>query len=119
MRTRKMIIRQIAKDVQMRPMDLTQGFGLAKLAVLKLTELERKVSPDLYSLLEEQLLGFGGDMQIEMAEDLVIFAKEQIAKTTGCQGADYVLDVCYAWIASELGILKRDFIKKVYNRATH
>ena len=47
MRTRKMIIRQIAKDVQMRPMDLTQGFGLAKLSVLKLTELERKVSPDL------------------------------------------------------------------------
>ena len=114
-----MIIRQIAKDVQMIPVDLTLGFGLTRLAVVKLTEIERKVSPELYSLLEEQLLGFSGDMQIEMAEDLVIFAKEQIAKTTGCQGADYVLDVCYVWIAAELGILKRDFVMKLYNNANN
>ena len=117
MRTRKMIIRKIANDVQMYPVDITQGFGLATLAVLKLAEIERKVSSELYSLLEEQLLGFSGDMQIEMAEDLVIFTKGHIAKTTGCQGADYVLDVCYAWIAAELGILKRGFVKKLYNTA--
>ena len=36
-----MIIRQIAKDVQMIPVDLTLGFGLTKLAVVKLTEIER------------------------------------------------------------------------------
>ena len=49
----------------------------------------------------------GADMQLEMAENLVVFACEHIAHTTGCDSVDMVLDVCYSWIAAEQGILKK------------
>jgi hypothetical protein len=55
----------------------------------------------------QQLLGFHGDMQLDMAENLVVFACEHIAHTTGCDSVDMVLDVCYSWIAAEQGILKK------------
>ena len=51
----------------------------------------------------------GADMQLEMAENLVVFACEHIAHTTGCDSVDMVLDVCYSWIAAEQGILKKSY----------
>ena len=66
-------------------------------------------SPQLYGMLMQQLLGFHGDMQLEMAENLVVFACEHIAHTTGCDSVDMVLDVCYSWIAAEQGILKHSY----------
>jgi hypothetical protein len=48
-------------------------------------------------------------MQLEMAENLVVFACEHIAHTTGCDSVDMVLDVCYSWIAAEQGILKHSY----------
>ena len=72
-----------------------------------MSSMEKEVSPQLYGMLEQQLLGFHRDMQQEMAEDLVIFAYEHLAHTTGCSSADLVLDVCYTWIAQEQGIVKR------------
>ena len=65
-----------------------------------------KVSPQLYGMLIQQLLGFHADMQLEMAENLVVFAYQHIANSTGCPSVDFILDVCYTWIATEQGILK-------------
>jgi hypothetical protein len=48
-------------------------------------------------------------MQLEMAEDLAIFACEQIAHSTGCPSVDFTLDICYTWIAAELGIIKKGY----------
>ena len=70
---------------------------------------EEKTAGELYGMLMQQLLGFHGDMQLEMAENLVVFACEHIAHTTGCDSVDMVLDVCYSWIAAEQGILKKSY----------
>ena len=62
-----------------------------------------------FEMLKMQLMAFRGDMQQEMATDLVIFAHDHLAYTTGCPSADMVLDVCYSWIAHEQGLLKVNF----------
>lgn len=107
MRKNRMMIKKIALNVQVENQDLRRDFGLTHNAERELSTLKKKLSPQLYGMLEQQLLGFHRDMQQEMAEDLVIFAYEHIAHTTGCSSADLVLDVCYTWIAVELGIVKR------------
>ena len=101
------MIKKIALNVQVENQDLRRDFGLTHNAERELSTLEKRVSPQLYGMLEQQLLGFHRDMQQEMAEDLVIFAYEHLAHTTGCSSADLVLDVCYTWIAAEQGIVKR------------
>ena len=95
--------------------DLRREFGLNPSADRELSTLERKVSPQLYGMLVQQLLGFHADMQVEMAEDLVIFACQHIAHSTGCNSVDMVLDVCYTWIATEHGLLKTGFKSFLFN----
>lgn len=115
MKKRKFLVKKIAHDVQMVNQDLRRDFGLNPSADRELSTLERKVSPQLYGMLVQQLLGFHADMQVEMAEDLVIFACQHIAHSTGCTSVDMVLDVCYTWIATEHGLLKMGYKSFLFN----
>ena len=64
--------------------------------------LENKVSKSLLFMLNQQLLGFSSLMQQELALDMVDYVCEDIMRMTGCPSADYVLEICYAWINDEL-----------------
>jgi hypothetical protein len=52
-----------------------------------------------------QLLGFNEMIQEEIADNLALYVRNHEVRTTGCPSVDYVLDVCYMWIAAELGEL--------------
>lgn len=109
MKKRKFMVKKVALNVLVENNDLRKYYGVNPLVAREMKSLERLVSPQLYGMLEQQLLGFHADMQLEMAEDLVIFAHEQIAHSTGCPSVDVTLDICYTWIAAELGIIKKGF----------
>ncbi len=64
--------------------------------------LENKVSKSLLFMLNQQLLGFSSQMQQELALDMVEYVCEDIMRMTGCPSADYVLEICYAWIEDEV-----------------
>ena len=109
MKKKIFMVKSFARKVQVMNQDLRREFGLNPSADREMTTLEKKVSPQLYGMLIQQLLGFHADMQYEMAVDLVIFACQHIANSTGCPSVDFILDVCYTWIATEHGILKPGF----------
>ena len=109
MKKKIFMVKSFARKVQVMNQDLRREFGLNPSADREMTTLEKKVSPQLYGMLIQQLLGFHADMQYEMAVDLVIFACQHIANSTGCPSVDFILDVCYTWIATEQGILKPGF----------
>ena len=113
---RKFLVRQLANEVRISNQDLRKNFKVNPSALKELGTIEKMVSPELFYTLAQMLQGFHDDMQLEMAEDLVVFAREQVAHTTKCFGADYVLDVCYGFIASELGLLNRSVIYNLYNK---
>lgn len=71
--------------------------------------LKDKVSEELFELLKAMLLGFSGDIQLEIADDLLDFTMRQVIHTTGCCSVDVVLEACYRWIAEEQGLIKRGF----------
>ena len=64
--------------------------------------LEHRVSKPLLFMLNQQLLGFSSQMQQELAMDMVDYVCDDIMRMTGCPSADYVLEICYAWINDEL-----------------
>ena len=84
--------------------DLRSEYPVEGVAASVMECLEDKVSPGLLELLNEVLLGFSDDMQLEMADDLLDFAYGHVMHTTGCLSADAILKSCYEWIAEELGI---------------
>jgi len=102
--TMPLLVKRIARDVRVQSQDLCDDFCVTRKAERELESLKRKVSPELKEMLSLQLLAFRGDMQLEMAQNLVIFAYDHMAFTTGCPSVDTVLDICYSWIASEQGI---------------
>ena len=107
---RKLMLTPIfIEGVKVEDEDMSQDFPVAKKAEREMETLRRKVSPGLFDLLMLQLMGFRGDMQYMMAENLVIFAHHHTAYTTGCQSVDTVLDICYTWIADEQGIIVKNF----------
>lgn len=108
-----LMVKRIAKNVKVVNLDLRQEVYLSNDAERETRSLKRMVSPQLLFLLQQQLQAFSRFMQQEMAEDLVIFAYEHIAHTTGCISADTVLDICYTWIAEEQGILKHSFMRRM------
>ena len=85
MKKRKLLVRKMAHNVRQVNHDLRFEYGVAPHADREMTT------------------------QLEMAENLVMFACEHIAHTTGCDSVDMVLDVCYSWIAAEQGILKQSY----------
>ena len=73
------------------------------LATRIMGRMEGKVSDELLELINQMLLGFTEGMQVEIANDLLIFTGSRIVQTTGCVSADAVLKSCYEWIAAEKG----------------
>ena len=78
--------------------------------------VEGKVSPELFGLLNEMLLGFCDDMQVVMAWGLETFACAHIIHKSGCLSVDSVLGACYSWIAEEHGIDQEVIMKLMSNR---
>lgn len=109
MSRRKLLVKHFATGVKVFDQDLRGEYGISLLAEHEMEELEYLVKPDTYGMMIQQLLAFHADMQLEMAEDLVIFAKDHIALTTGCPSVDYILDLCYTWIAIDLGIIRKKY----------
>ena len=83
--------------------DLTDHQPVDGLAMRIMGHLEGKVSEELLELIKQMLLGFTEGMQVEIADDLLMFACGRIVHTTGCVSADAVLKSCYSWIAAEKG----------------
>lgn len=115
MKKKNFMVKRIARKVRVENQDLRSEFGLNPSAEREMTTLANKVSPQLYGMLVQQLMGFHADMQLEMAENLVVFAYQHIANSTGCPSVDFILDVCYTWIATEQGILKPGFRSFLYS----
>ena len=115
MKKKIFMVKSFARNVKVENHDLRRDYGLDPCADREMTTLENKVSPQLYGMLVQQLLGFHADMQLEMAENLVVFAYQHIANSTGCPSVDFILDVCYTWIATEQGILKPGFRSFLYS----
>jgi hypothetical protein len=115
MKKKIFMVKSFARNVKVENHDLRRDYGLDPCADREMTTLENKVSPQLYGMLVQQLLGFHADMQYEMAVDLVIFACQHIANSTGCPSVDFILDVCYTWIATDQGILKPGVKSFLYN----
>ena len=106
MKKRKVYVKTISLDVMTIDQDLREDYDLNPSAEMIMERVSDEVSPQLYGMLIQQLLGFHADMQVEMAEDLEDFAVAHIAHTTGCASVDYVLNICYGWIAAEHGLFQ-------------
>ena len=115
MKKRKFLVKRIARNVQTDFLDLRSYYDVDSCAEKVMKPMTNQVSPQLYGMLMQQLLGFHKDMQIEMAVNLVDFACEHIARSTGCASVDCVLDVCYSWIAIEHGIVRPSFRELLNN----
>ena len=66
MKKKNFLVKRLARNVQVMNQDLRREFGLNPSADREMTTLEKKVSPQLYGMLIQQLLGFHADMQLEM-----------------------------------------------------
>lgn len=106
----RMMVKQVAKGVEVVKQDLRDEVCLAEDAIVEMIDMKKKVSPSLQKLLRLQLEPFCEFMQVEMAQNLSIFANDHMAFTTGCPSADTILDICYTWIAEEQGILNKEFL---------
>ena len=104
MRTKKKVIKKVTLEVFLDVQDLMPDYGLKPEVEEIMDRVAPEVSPLLRDMLEEQLLGFHEDIQIEMAENLEKFACLYETHFTGCADVDYVLAQCYGWIAAELGL---------------
>ena len=103
------------KGVRMIHANLIADHQIDRVAEQVMTGLEDKVSPVLYGTLIMLVRGFDEDMQLEMADDLVDFAKYHVAHTTGVMSADVILDLGYMMIAEEHDILKKSERSRMRN----
>ena len=108
-------VRKRTKGVRMIHANLIADHHIDRVAEQVMTGLEDMVSPVLYGTLIMLVRGFDEDMQLEMADDLVDFAKYHLAHTTGVVSADIVLDLCYMMIAEEHDILKKSERSRMRN----
>ena len=97
-------------DVKVFEQELSSEHTYDSIALSVLECLEDKVSDDLVEKMKKMLLGFDEAMQLEIADDLLDFTHGHAIHTTGCPSADYILDICYALIAVEQGILNKEGI---------
>ena len=77
---RNFLIKRIARNVQMEVTDLREYYDVDNCAQKVMESFSKKISPQLYGMLMQQLLGFHSDMQLEMAVNLMDFANEQNAQ---------------------------------------
>ena len=108
-------VRKRTKGVRMIHENLIADHQIDCVAEKVMTGLEDKVSPCLYGTLLMLVRGFDEDMQLEMADDLVDFARFHVAHTTGVVSADIVLDLCYMMIAEDHDILKKSERSRMRN----
>jgi hypothetical protein len=108
-------VRKRTKGVRMIHANLIADHQIDRVAEQVMTGLEDKVSPVLYGTLIMLVRGFDEDMQLEMADDLVDFAKYHVAHTTGVMSADVILDLGYMMIAEEHDILKKSERSRMRN----
>ena len=105
MKRRILFVENFAKVENVIIRDLSNEYGLDERAARIMQLVEGEVSEELLEMLMDKLQGFCGQMQIEMAEDLLDFALAHVVHTTGCPSVDYVLDYCYSYIAMEHDIM--------------
>ena len=105
MKRRVLFVENFAKVDKVITQNLSEHFDIDERAVRILKLMEGEVSDDLLLMLNNELQGFCGQMQIEMAEDLLDFALGHVVHTTGCKSVDLVLDYCYTRIAFEHDIM--------------
>lgn len=108
-------VRKCTKGVRVVDEHLLTEHQLTTLAERTMMNLHEHVSLAIYGQLVYCVRGFDEEMQLVMAENLVDFAKQHVAYTTGVLSADIVLDICYKMIAAELGILKKSFLSRMKN----
>jgi hypothetical protein len=108
-------VRKRTKGVRMIHANLIADHQIDRVAEQVMTGLEDMVSPVLYGTLIMLMRGFDEDMQLEMADDLVDFAKYHVAHTTGVMSADVILDLGYMMIAEEHDILKKSERSRMRN----
>lgn len=103
MRTKVITVKKSSKKIRVIEEDRRLEYGVDNIAERVMEKLQNQVSPILYGMLVQQLLAFHEDMQLEMADNLVLFARDHEAHFTGCPSADTILDTSYIWIAREHG----------------
>ena len=108
-------VRKCTKGVKVKHENLLPEHQLTRLAEREMMALHDKVSMELYGILTYHVRGFDEEMQITMAENLVDFAKQHVAYTTGVSSADLVLDICYKMMAMEMGLLKKSVLSRMKN----
>jgi hypothetical protein len=108
-------VRKRTKGVRMIHANLIADHQIDRVVEQVMTGLEDMVSPVLYGTLIMLVRGFDEDMQLEMADDLVDFAKYHVAHTTGVMSADVILDLGYMMIAEEHDILKKSERSRMRN----
>ena len=108
-------VRKRTKGVRMIHANLIADHQIDRVAEQVMTGLEDKVSPVLYGTLIMLVRGFDEDMQLEMADDFVDFAKYHVAHTTGVMSTDIILDLGYMMIAEEHDILKKSERSRMRN----
>ncbi|MBR2114037.1 MAG: hypothetical protein IJ929_05145, partial [Prevotella sp.] len=111
-------VRKCTKGVKVKHENLLPEHQLTRLAERELMSLQGVVSMELYGILSYHVRGFDEEMQITMAENLVDFAKQHVAYTTGVASADLVLDICYKMIAMEMGLLKKSVLSRMKNNGS-
>lgn len=115
MTRKKLLTEKMNRKVKVVNQDLRGDYEIDSVAMDVMECLEGKVSRSLYELLKVQLLGFGSDMQLEIADNLLDFAHEHVIHSTGCPSADVVLESCYTWIAAEHGMLTNESMNELMN----
>jgi hypothetical protein len=111
-------VRKCTKGVKVVHENLLPEHQLTRLAEREMTALQGMVSMELYGILSYHVRGFDEEMQITMAENLVDFAKQHVAYTTGVSSADLVLDICYKMMAMEMGLLKKSVLSRMKNNGS-
>ena len=111
-------VRKCTKGVKVKHENLLPEHQLTRLAERELMSLQGVVSMELYGILSYHVRGFDEEMQITMAENLVDFAKQHVAYTTGVSPADLVLDICYKMMAMEMGLLKKSVLSRMKNNGS-
>ena len=100
-----MITRKSKGRVRLVEQDLCEDQSMNMGAEYTMKRLKSRLSSELVEVLVEQLLGFNEVIQEEIADYIDMYVRNHEVHTTGCPSVDYVLDVCYMWIAAELGEL--------------
>ena len=103
MKKNEIYVQDFVKFVKVYEQDLRDEQDVDDVASSVMDCLEGRVSDSLLDTLNASLLGFSGDMQLEIADDLLDFACSKVVHTTGCISADAVLFSAYKWIAEEQG----------------